>query len=73
MKTRNARLWSSSVVYTSAFFLGVAFLPVAAFFAFAPGLAATGALVLVTRPDLVLPRTVAGFSSTAGAFENVNL
>ena len=33
----------------------------------------TGALVLVTRPDLVLPRTTGGFSSTAGAWENVSM
>ena len=46
-----------------AFFVGV-FLAAAAFFA---GLEA-GALVLVTRPDLVLPRMRAGSSVTAGAY-----
>lgn len=56
-------------------FLGVAFLGVAFFAdvffvaaALRVGLAtAAGCLDLVTRPDLVLPRTTAGLSSTAGA------
>jgi hypothetical protein len=54
-------------VDSAAFFLGVAFL-VAAFFVvafFAAGLVG-GAVVFVTRPDLVLLRIV-GFSVTAGA------
>jgi hypothetical protein len=56
-----------------AFFLGVvAFFVAAVFFAagaffVALGAAAAGALVLVTRPDLVLPRTRETSSSTAGA------
>ena len=49
-----------------AFFVGV-FLAATAFFA---GLEA-GALVLVTRPDLVLPRMRAGSSVTAGAYWDV--
>lgn len=56
-------------------FLGVAFFGVAFFAdvffvaaAFRVGLAAAaGCVDLVTRPDLVLPRTTAGLSSTAGA------
>ncbi len=48
--------------FFGAFFVVVLF--GAAFFA---GFAACGALVLVTRPDLVLPNTTAGLSSTAGA------
>ena len=55
-----------------AFFFGVvAFFAAAVFFAagafFAALVAAAGALVLVTRPDLVLPRTRDTSSSTAGA------
>lgn len=51
-----------------ASFFGVAFLAGAFFFAAAAFFgAAPGVLVLVTRPDLVLPRTTAGLSSTAGA------
>jgi hypothetical protein len=60
-----------------AFFLGVvAFLAAAVFFAAgaffvalgaAAAAAAAGALVLVTRPDLVFPRTRDTSSSTAGA------
>jgi hypothetical protein len=47
----------------AAAFFGVAFFLGAAAFAF---LGAVFDVVLVTRPDLVLPRT-AGFSTTAGA------
>jgi hypothetical protein len=55
-----------------AFFLGVvAFFAAAVFFAagsfFVALGAAAGALVLVTRPDLVFPRTRDTSSSTAGA------
>ena len=55
-------------------FLGVAFFVAAAFFtpAFlgATFLASeTGCLDFVTRPDLVLPRTTGGLSSTAGAWD----
>ena len=51
------------------FFLGAAFFVAAAFFraAFFVALGAAGALVLVTRPDFVLPRTRVTSSSTAGA------
>lgn len=48
-----------------AFLVAVAFLGAAAFLAGALG--AAGALVLVTRPDFVLPRTRDTASSTAGA------
>lgn len=53
-----------------AFFLGVAFFGAAAFLgaaAFFAAFGAAGALVLVTRPDFVLPRTRDTSSSTAGA------
>lgn len=60
-------------IYASVFlgvaFLGVAFFVAAAFLGaafFAPAFAA-GALLLVTRPDLVLPRTLEASFSTAGA------
>jgi hypothetical protein len=54
-----------------AFFAG-AFRPVAFLGAvfFATG---SGALVLVTRPDLVFPRTTGGLSSTAGAWDDVRI
>ena len=57
-----------AAVVSTAFFLGVAFLVVAFFVVafFAAGLAG-GAVVFVTRPDLVLLRIV-GFSVTAGAW-----
>jgi hypothetical protein len=47
-------------------FLGVAFFGFAAAF-FGAAFFAAGALVLVTRPDLVLPSATEGFSATAGA------
>ena len=51
----------------AAAFLGVAFFADAAFLGVAALLGLAGvALFLVTRPDLVLPRT-AGLSTTAGA------
>jgi hypothetical protein len=55
-------------------FLGVAFFAAAFFGAafFAAFLADCGAVVLVTRPDLVLPRVTAGLVSTAGAWGKVN-
>lgn len=54
-------------------FLGVAFLA-AAFFLGAMVLATgCGALDLVTRPDLVLPRTTGAFVSTAGAYDEVSV
>lgn len=54
-------------------FFGVAFLA-AAFFLGAIALATgCGALDLVTRPDLVLPRTTGAFSSTAGACDGVSI
>jgi len=66
-------LQSSEVIHAflgvaaAAFFAGaLAFLVEAAFFA-----GAAEAVVLVTRPDLVLPRTT-GLSSTAGAWLNVS-
>lgn len=72
--------WESREPAHASDFLGVAFLGVAFFVAvflgaaaflgaafFAAGLAAGGALVLVTRPDLVLPRTRETSLSTAGA------
>jgi hypothetical protein len=46
------------VAFFAAGFFGVAFLAGAVF-----------VVVLVTRPDLVLPRT-AGLSTTAGAYSN---
>jgi hypothetical protein len=52
-------------------FFGVAFFAAAAFFGaafLAAFLAVCGAVVLVTRPDLVFPSVTAGFSSTAGAY-----
>jgi hypothetical protein len=55
-----------------SFFAGVADFLGAAFFVagfFAAAFLAAGALVFVTRPDLVFPVTTAGFSSTAGAWE----
>lgn len=52
----------------AAAFLGVAFLG-AAFFGVA-FLAGVLAVVLVTRPDLVFPRT-AGLSTTAGAYTSI--
>lgn len=48
-------------------FLAGAFFLLAAFFS-----AAWGAVDLVTRPDLVLPRTTGAFSSTAGACDDVS-
>jgi len=53
--------------------LGVAFLG-AAFFLVAAALVAgaEGAVLLVTRPDLVLPRITGAFSSTAGAWTHVS-
>lgn len=61
-------------IYASAFlgvavFFGVAdFFGAAAFFFGAMALLVdAGAFDLVTRPDLVLPRTVGGLLSTAGA------
>lgn len=51
-----------------AFFFGVAFLAAVFFGAdFFVALGAAGAVVLVTRPDFVLPRTRDTSSSTAGA------
>lgn len=60
----------SHVVYAAAAvaaFFGVAFLVAAAFFGVAAFLAAGLAVVLATRPDLVLFRVV-GLSTTAGAW-----
>jgi hypothetical protein len=53
--------------------LGVAFLG-AAFFLVAAALVAgaEGAVLLVTRPDLVFPRITGAFSSTAGAWSHVS-
>jgi hypothetical protein len=51
-----------------AFFAGAAFLAVVVFFVTVfLGAAEAGALVLVTRPDFVLPRTRETSASTAGA------
>lgn len=50
--------------FGDAFFAAAAFLGAAAFFV---AFGAAGALVFVTRPDFVLPRTRETSSSTAGA------
>ena len=67
-------LVASELYAFASSFLGVAFLA-GAFFVFAAAVflvaaffaPAVGAVLLVTRPDLVFPRTTAGLSSTAGA------
>jgi hypothetical protein len=52
----------------------VAFLGAAFFLAAAALVAgAEGAVLLVTRPDLVFPRMTGAFSSTAGAWGHVNI
>ena len=51
----------------AAFFLGEAFLAGAFRLVAGAFFTACGAVDLVTRPDLVFPRTTGAFSSTAGA------
>lgn len=53
-------------------FFGVAFLVAADFRGLAAFFSACGAVDLVTRPDLVLPRTTGAFVSTAGACDDVS-
>jgi hypothetical protein len=57
------------VAVAPAAFLGVAFFVAVAAFFLGAALVAEAAFVLVTRPDLVFPRTTAALSSTAGAWE----
>lgn len=57
--------------FAAAFFAG-AFAALALLGAVVFRTAALGALDLVTRPDLVLPRTTGAFSSTAGAYGDVS-
>lgn len=58
----------SAYAFFGVAFLGAAFFA-AAFFGATFFASEMGALDLVTRPDLVLPRTTGGLSSTAGAWD----
>ena len=60
--------WESTYAFFGVAFLAGAFLT-AAFLGATFFASEIGALDFVTRPDLVLPSTTGGLSSTAGAYE----